>query len=296
MEPSFIQEASESVRSWFLNGIIQSGFTGNLYEMALNGSSYIPVGTYPYLGSLTGGTLSDLTPISYTGVSVPYVTDTGDVGSTPTEDYIIKAVNRGWRFDGTSGATVSSGVPFNQANLNGTTNSGYGNFTGGDLNYVTILISNRPNGYYDNGQPVASTPTTYTPNPTGPLFDIFLATECVASGTSLVSANSNELDITKPLIVNQLVDFVKPAVIVNTAAWTDVDGAETNQTASYAVNALGPQNLAAAASKIGARLVQISTDYVFSGDTTSPRSEKAPHNPQCLPRGEPDSCDSHCTF
>jgi dTDP-4-dehydrorhamnose reductase len=82
--------------------------------------------------------------------------------------------------------------------------------------------------------------------------------------------------------VNQLINYIKPAVIVNTAAWTDVDGAETNQSAAYSVNALGPQNLAVAASKIGARLVQISTDYVFSGDASAPWSESAEHNPQSV--------------
>jgi dTDP-4-dehydrorhamnose reductase len=106
--------------------------------------------------------------------------------------------------------------------------------------------------------------------------------ELFSRGLDFVATNSSELDITKPLIVNQLVDFVKPAVIVNTAAWTDVDGAETNQSATYSVNALGPQNLAVAASKIGARLVQVSTDYVFSGENTTPRSENAAHNPQSI--------------
>jgi dTDP-4-dehydrorhamnose reductase len=109
-----------------------------------------------------------------------------------------------------------------------------------------------------------------------------IQTELISRGIDFVASNSNELDITKPLIVNQLVDFVNPSVIVNTAAWTDVDGAETNQSAAYWVNALGPQNLAIAASKIGARFVQISTDYVFSGDASSPWNENAPHDPQSV--------------
>jgi dTDP-4-dehydrorhamnose reductase len=109
-----------------------------------------------------------------------------------------------------------------------------------------------------------------------------MQTELISRGIDFVASNSNELDITKPLIVNQLVDFIKPSVIVNTAAWTDVDGAEINQSAAYSVNALGPQNLAVAASKIGARLVQVSTDYVFSGDASTPWNENAPHNPQSV--------------
>jgi dTDP-4-dehydrorhamnose reductase len=109
-----------------------------------------------------------------------------------------------------------------------------------------------------------------------------IQTELISRGIDFVSANSSELDITKPLIINQLLDFIKPNVIINTAAWTNVDGAETNQSAAYSVNALGPQNLAIAASKIGARLVQVSTDYVFSGDASSPWNENAPHNPQSV--------------
>jgi dTDP-4-dehydrorhamnose reductase len=52
--------------------------------------------------------------------------------------------------------------------------------------------------------------------------------------------------------------------------------------AAYSVNALGPQNLAIGAGKVGARLVQVSTDYVFSGENTAPWSENAAHNPQSV--------------
>jgi dTDP-4-dehydrorhamnose reductase len=109
-----------------------------------------------------------------------------------------------------------------------------------------------------------------------------LQEELTHRGIDFVGANSSELDITKPLIVNQMVDLIKPNVMINAAAWTDVDGAESNESAAYSVNSLGPQNLAVAASKAGARLVQISTDYVFSGDASTPWSEKAPHNPQSV--------------
>jgi dTDP-4-dehydrorhamnose reductase len=109
-----------------------------------------------------------------------------------------------------------------------------------------------------------------------------LQNELSYRGIDFVASNSFELDITKPLIVNQLIDSIKPSVIVNTAAWTDVDGAETNQSAAYSINALGPQNLAIAASKMGARLVQVSTDYVFSGENSTPWSENAAHNPQSV--------------
>jgi dTDP-4-dehydrorhamnose reductase len=106
--------------------------------------------------------------------------------------------------------------------------------------------------------------------------------ELASRGIDFVSSNSSEIDITKPLIVNQLLDYIQPGVIINAAAWTDVDGAETNISVAYSVNALGPQNLAIAASKIGARMVQVSTDYVFSGENTTPWSENAVHKPQSV--------------
>jgi dTDP-4-dehydrorhamnose reductase len=109
-----------------------------------------------------------------------------------------------------------------------------------------------------------------------------LQAELSARGMDFASVNSRELDITKQVIVNELVDSLQPSVIVNAAAWTDVDGAETNATSANAVNAIGPQNLAIAANNVGARLVQVSTDYVYSGEGTTPWSENANHNPQSI--------------
>jgi dTDP-4-dehydrorhamnose reductase len=106
-----------------------------------------------------------------------------------------------------------------------------------------------------------------------------LQTELTIQGIDYVATDSLQLDITKPLQVNQLVDSLKPEVIINAAAWTDVDGAESNESAAFQVNAVGPQNLAIAAKKIGARLVQVSTDYVFSGENHAPWDELDDHNP-----------------
>jgi dTDP-4-dehydrorhamnose reductase len=106
--------------------------------------------------------------------------------------------------------------------------------------------------------------------------------ELALQGIDFVSVNSHELDITNQDLVAEIVDSLMPEVIINTAAWTDVDGAETNESAAHAVNALGPRNLAIAACKVGARLVQVSTDYVFSGEGTAPWSEGAEHNPQSV--------------
>jgi dTDP-4-dehydrorhamnose reductase len=107
-------------------------------------------------------------------------------------------------------------------------------------------------------------------------------TELSKQGIELVSLNSTELDITNPSSIEESVNSIKPDVIINSAAWTDVDGAEADESAAYAVNALGPQRLTIAAGKVGARLVQISTDYVFSGKGTTPWSEAAEHNPQSV--------------
>lgn len=106
--------------------------------------------------------------------------------------------------------------------------------------------------------------------------------ELALQGIDFVSVNSHELDITNQDLVEELVDSLMPEVIINSAAWTDVDGAETNESAAHAVNALGPRYLAIAASEATARLVQVSTDYVFSGEGTAPWGEGAQHNPQSV--------------
>lgn len=68
-------------------------------------------------------------------------------------------------------------------------------------------------------------------------------------------------------------------VIINAAAYTNVDEAETHEDEAYAVNATGAGNLARAAAEIGARFVQISTDYVFDGHATTPYAEDAHRAP-----------------
>ena len=65
-------------------------------------------------------------------------------------------------------------------------------------------------------------------------------------------------------------------VVVNAAAWTAVDDAETNEPQAFAVNATGAANLARACAEAGAELVQVSTDYVFAGDATTPYAECRP--------------------
>lgn len=69
-------------------------------------------------------------------------------------------------------------------------------------------------------------------------------------------------------------------VVINTAAFTAVDAAETEQERAYEVNALGPRTLAIAARETGARLIHLSTDYVFHGDAVRPYAETAPRDPR----------------
>lgn len=68
-------------------------------------------------------------------------------------------------------------------------------------------------------------------------------------------------------------------LVINAAAYTNVDGAETHEDEAFAINAAGVENLAVAAREHGARLLTISTDYVFDGAGTSPYPEDAPRDP-----------------
>ncbi|MBK4346478.1 dTDP-4-dehydrorhamnose reductase [Lacisediminihabitans changchengi] len=68
-------------------------------------------------------------------------------------------------------------------------------------------------------------------------------------------------------------------VMINASAYTKVDAAETDEDTAYAVNAVGVQNLAIAASETGAKLVTVSTDYVFDGSATTPYAENTPRGP-----------------
>lgn len=74
-----------------------------------------------------------------------------------------------------------------------------------------------------------------------------------------------ELDITDPAAVPAFLAEHRPEAILNCAAWTDVDGAESHREQAYAVNTQGAGNLARGAAEIGARLLHVSTDYVFDG-------------------------------
>lgn len=88
-----------------------------------------------------------------------------------------------------------------------------------------------------------------------------------------VALGSKEIDIRSVGKTLVLVRALKPPVVVNAAAWTDVDAAESNVDAAHAVNAEGVRNLVLAAKEVDAVFVQVSTDYVFSGVGSSPWKE-----------------------
>ena len=71
----------------------------------------------------------------------------------------------------------------------------------------------------------------------------------------------------------------RPDVVVNCAAWTDVDGAEADEDAATAINGAGAGNVAAAAARAGAFVVHVSTDYVFDGASGAPYVESSPTAP-----------------
>lgn len=88
-----------------------------------------------------------------------------------------------------------------------------------------------------------------------------------------INTDVDELDITNIEAVMKLAKEIKPYAIVNCAAYTAVDACETNRDLAFKVNVLGPRNLSIAASETGAKIVHISTDYVFDGTKNTPYYE-----------------------
>lgn len=82
---------------------------------------------------------------------------------------------------------------------------------------------------------------------------------------TVIPVDLPELDISNYRMVDEFVRRNRPDIIINCAAYTNVDGCESHTEDAFKVNALGPRNLAIAAQKVGAKLVHVSTDYVFSG-------------------------------
>jgi dTDP-4-dehydrorhamnose reductase len=85
-----------------------------------------------------------------------------------------------------------------------------------------------------------------------------------------IAAGHQQIDITNSDSVNEAFERYSPKFVLNAAAWTAVDEAENHEDAALRTNAGGPANLAISSSLIGARLIHISTDYVFSGESHLP--------------------------
>ena len=93
------------------------------------------------------------------------------------------------------------------------------------------------------------------------------------AGHEVVGYGRAELDVTDPAALGRRLELERPDVVINCAAWTDVDGAETAEEAAFAINGRGAGNVAAAAAKVEARIVHVSTDYVFDGAKGAPYVE-----------------------
>jgi len=96
----------------------------------------------------------------------------------------------------------------------------------------------------------------------------------------VAGADIDEVDITDPERTELFIAARKPSAVINAAARTDVDGCESDLEGAFAVNARGAGNIARACRSIGARMVHVSTDYVFDGLARKPYREGDPPNPQ----------------
>ncbi|MFF9348319.1 dTDP-4-dehydrorhamnose reductase [Streptomyces sp. NPDC014734] len=95
-----------------------------------------------------------------------------------------------------------------------------------------------------------------------------------------VAADRAAVDVADAASVRAAFVRHRPAVVVNCAAWTAVDDAETREEAALRVNGTGPGVLAGACHELGAVLLQVSTDYVFAGDAATPYAENDPTGPR----------------
>jgi dTDP-4-dehydrorhamnose reductase len=93
------------------------------------------------------------------------------------------------------------------------------------------------------------------------------------AGHDVIGFGRAELDITDPDAIGKKCEFERPDVVINSAAWTDVDGAEDAEEAAFAANGTGAGNVAAAAAAVDASVVYVGSDYVFDGSKGAPYVE-----------------------
>lgn len=127
-----------------------------------------------------------------------------------------------------------------------------------------------------NGAP----PVALVVGAAGQLGSAFMAD--LAGDYTVVGHTRQTLDVTSHAAVLEAVAAARPAVVINCAAYNNVDGAEDDPVTAFAVNAFAVRSLARAARAAGAALVHYSTDFVFSGDTGRPYTEDDPPSPQSV--------------
>jgi len=100
-----------------------------------------------------------------------------------------------------------------------------------------------------------------------------------ARGYEVIGVDKEEIDITRQGATIKMVKEIAPAVVINAAGYTDVDGCEKKMRKAFAVNGEGARNLAKGCRDNGAKLVYISTDYIFDGEKKTPYREGDTPNP-----------------
>jgi dTDP-4-dehydrorhamnose reductase len=109
---------------------------------------------------------------------------------------------------------------------------------------------------------------------------IAVSQELGERGILFEALSSRDLNITQGPIVRDVIAKLSPKVVINCAAWTDVDGAESHEMEASRVNSDGAENLAIAAKLCQSKMIHVSTDYVFSGENQKPWGVEDEINPQ----------------
>lgn len=104
-------------------------------------------------------------------------------------------------------------------------------------------------------------------------------TRTLSKDYEVIESLEKNLDITEQAKVIDFISQTKSEWVINTAAYTDVDGCETNREKAFAVNAEVPKNIALGCKRSGAKLIHLSTDYVFDGTRKEPYTEEDEPNP-----------------
>jgi dTDP-4-dehydrorhamnose reductase len=104
----------------------------------------------------------------------------------------------------------------------------------------------------------------------------------ITNGEKVETLNRGDIDLNDVQQVREYFKHINPSTVMNAAAWTNVDSAEDNAESVIQINAVVPGILAREAQLVEAQFIQISTDYVFSGNSSIPWSENSPVSPSCV--------------